>query len=205
MSVIPVNLAIEDELSEAALRRLLSHADRGYAVGVAHGHSGFGYLRSTIAGWNSAAKGMPFIVLTDLDEYPCPTALISDWLHVPRNPNLLLRVAVREIESWLLADRENHARYLRISERWMPVDVEGLRDPKAALIDLARKSRSKEVKERIVPRRGSTAKQGPEYNACLSDFVQHHWNINAARQCSRSLGRTVARLGAFRPVWVKRK
>ena len=102
---IPVNLATEDELSEAVLRRLLDHADRGYAIGTAYGRRGFGYLRRTITGWNRAAQFVPFIVLTDLDRRPCPTELIEDWLREARHPNLLLRVAVREVEAWLLADR----------------------------------------------------------------------------------------------------
>src|ERR1035441_2055564 len=74
---IPVNLATEDELSEAVLRRLLDHADRGYAIGTAYGRRGFGYLRRTITGWNRAAQFVPFIVLTDLDRRPCPTELID--------------------------------------------------------------------------------------------------------------------------------
>ena len=84
---IPVNLATEDELSEAVLRRLLDHADRGYAVGTAYGRRGFGYLRwGTIAGWNRAARFVPFVVLTDLDLRPCPAELIDDWLTEPLAP-----------------------------------------------------------------------------------------------------------------------
>ena len=77
---IPVNLAVEDELSEAVIRRLLRHSKRQYAIGTVYGRNGFGYLRKTIAGWNKAARGIPFLVLTDLDTYPCPTALIEDWM-----------------------------------------------------------------------------------------------------------------------------
>ena len=68
MRSIPVNLAIEDELSEAVLRRLLADARHGYVIGKAYGRNGYGYLRKTIAGWNRAAKGIPFVVLTDLDD-----------------------------------------------------------------------------------------------------------------------------------------
>lgn len=63
MRTIPVHLAVEDELSEAVLRRLLEHANRGYAVGVTFGRSGYGYLRNSIGGWNRAARGVPFVVL----------------------------------------------------------------------------------------------------------------------------------------------
>jgi|SRR5579864_6679681 len=201
MRDIPVNLAIEDELSEAVARRLLDYANRGYAVGAAYGRTGFGYLRSTIIGWNRAARGIPFIVLTDLDSYPCPPALIKDWLTEPQNPNLLLRVAVREVEAWLLADRLNLARYLRVSEQHVPQDPDALVDAKAALVNLARQSKSAEMRASIAPKKGSTAKQGPEYNASLSEFVCSGWDVDAAQHRSPSLARTVARLGVYTPVW----
>lgn len=201
MSVIPVNLAIEDELSETVLRQLLHHADRGYAIGAAYGRRGFGYLRSTIIGWNRAARGVPFIVLTDLDSHLCPTALIRDWLTEPQDPNLVLRVAEREVEAWLLADSLNLAHYLGVSESRMPIDPDALRDAKGALIDLASRSRSNEVRTRIAPKSGSTAKQGPDYNASLASFVRTSWDVEAARSRSPSLARTVARLRSFTPVW----
>lgn len=197
---IPVNLATEDELSEAVLRRLLDHADRGYRIGTAYGRRGFGYLRSTINSWNRAARFVPFIALTDLDQRSCPTALIEDWLTEPMHPNLLLRVAVREVEAWLLADRSNLARYLRVAEKYIPVAVDKVTDPKTALVDAARRSKSGILRERIVPKRGSTAKQGRDYNSCLSEFVRTDWSIEQAAAQSASLRRTVVRLKSFTPV-----
>jgi len=52
MNPIPVNLAIEDELSETVLHRIIAHTGRGYAIGTAYGRGGFGYLKRTIHGWN---------------------------------------------------------------------------------------------------------------------------------------------------------
>lgn len=202
MITIPVHLAIEDELSEAVLRRILAHIKRGYAVGVAYRRGGFGYLRRTVRGWNSAAKGQPFVLLTDLDKYACPKALIADWLPVPLHPNLLFRVAVREVESWLLADRANIARYFGISDQRVPADTDALLDAKAALIDLARRSRLRELRNGIVPKGGSTAKQGPDYNGRLIPFVQSLWDVRSAANNSPSLARTVERLKIFKPTWL---
>jgi hypothetical protein len=201
MNPIPVNLAIEDELSETVLRRIIAHTGRGYAIGTAYGRGGFGYLKRTIHGWNRAAAGVPFVLLTDLDELECPMALIEDWLTVPRHANLIFRVAVREVEAWLLADGTNFSRFLRVQEGALPKDVEALKDPKACLIGLARKSRSREIRERIAPLPGSTAKQGRDYNACLVSFVVSTWSIPAAAARSVSLARAVRRLGLFKPVW----
>ena len=198
--MIPVNLAIEDELSELVLRKILSQMNR-YAVGYAYRRGGFGYLRSTISRWNSAAKGTPFIVLTDLDRSECPATLIKDWLMVPRHPNLIFRIAVREIEAWLLADRSNFARFLSVPEKSMPFNVDELEDPKLTLIRIARTSKSSQIRERLTPKIGSTAKQGPDHNGRLGLFVQRHWDFETAKIESPSLNRTLQRLITFKPVW----
>jgi hypothetical protein len=198
---IPVRLAIEDELSEVVRRRLLTHANRGYAVGAVYGRGGFGYLRRTIEGWNRAARGVPFVVLTDLDRHDCPAGLIGDWLPRHRHPNLLLRVAVREVESWLLADPESLSVFLRVRSSVIPAAPDSLSDPKAVLVDVARRSRSRDMRDRLVPRHGSTAKQGPDYNACLAEFVHKSWRVDVAAAASPSLARTVMRFRSFTPSW----
>jgi hypothetical protein len=74
-------------------------------------------------------------------------------------------------------------------------------DPKQSLVNLARRSRRRTLRESIVPRRGSTAPQGPDYNGCLGDFVRNHWNRDSAVGRSPSLGRASGRLMAFEPTW----
>ncbi len=201
MSPIPVNLAVEDALSESIIRHLLEHANRHYAIGTAYGRAGFGYLQATIRGWNSAARGTPFIVVTDLDQHPCPPALIASWLPGGRHPNLIFQVAVREVEAWLLADRINLAGFLKVSTKGIPADPETLPDPKATLVSIARRSRSRAIRDRIVPKSGSTAQQGPDYNTCLSEFVSTMWNVTAAATEAPSLARAVAKLAVFTPRW----
>jgi hypothetical protein len=200
MNPIPVNLAVEDELSEVTLYRILDIVE-GFAVGTPYRRGGFGYLRRTIFGWNQAAKSIPFIVLTDLDNYECPAELIKDWLEIPKHQNLLFRVAVREVESWILADTINFAVFLGIKSSLIPLDTDSLSDPKNTLVQLARKSKSKLIRDSIVPTKGSTAKQGPDYNGCLCTFVREKWNLNAAKTNSPSLARTVDRLSSFTPTW----
>src|SRR5215216_3086937 len=102
MSLIPVHLAVEDDLSESVLRRLLRDSNRDYSVGTVFARGGFGYLRSRVRNFNAAAvAGTPIILLTDLDNSLCPTELIQDWLEAQPHANLIFRVAVREVESWL--------------------------------------------------------------------------------------------------------
>jgi len=42
MSPIPVHLAVEDDLSEVVVRRLLFDVGRDYAIGTVFGRGGFG-------------------------------------------------------------------------------------------------------------------------------------------------------------------
>jgi hypothetical protein len=201
MSPIPVDLATEDELSESVLRRLLDFVDCEYYVGTAYGRRGFGYLRRTVRGWNEGAKGKPFVLLTDLDDSPCPSALIGQWLDVPLHPNLIFRVAVKEVEAWLLADAHNLAHFLTVRRNLVPLQCDSLADPKQELVSLARQARSGDIRARVVPKNGSTAKQGPDYNACLGGFVRQSWDIDAACCASPSLARAVLKLRSFRPAW----
>ena len=200
---IPIQLAVEDDLSEAVLRRVLADSRRPFAIGTCYSGRGFGYLRKTISGFNNAAKGTPFLVLADLDQIECPPDLINTWLSDPIHPNLLFRVAVKEVEAWLLADRSGFARFLGIQRVMVPQDADAIEDPKACLIDLARRSPHRELRLDIVPPPGSTRRIGPNYNGRLTSFVQDRWDISAAKQSSLSLMRTVNAVSRFVPTWAR--
>jgi hypothetical protein len=174
----------------------------GYPYHVANClcRGGYGYLKKNIRAFNKAAKSMPFVVLTDLDNSPCPPQMIKLWLDIPKHPNLLFRIAVKEVESWILADREAIADFLGISEKKIPDDTDSLSDPKAFLIKLARKSKSRSLREDLAPPSGATSKQGPNYNNCIIGFICDKWDADAASQHSRSLRRALERLRNFEPV-----
>lgn len=201
MSAIPIQLAVEDLISEIVLRTLLNRSKKEYYVGTVFNHGGFGYLRRTAPGWNSAAKGTPFLMLTDLDEHICPTELITDWLTQPKHSNFLFRVAVREVETWILADRKNFAAFLGVSSTVFPTSPEALTNPKETLVSIAARSRRTATRSRLVPKSGSTAKQGPDYNQCLGEFVTKHWNHVEASENSPSLLRCIRAIDTFKPTW----
>ncbi len=198
---IPINLAFEDALTESLALKILRTIPTHYATQTIYNRGGYGYLKRTMDGFNNAAKGTPFLVGTDLDKYECPPALIADWLTHPKNHNLLIRVAVREAEAWTLADRDSFASFLGINVAKMPGNVEALPNPKEALIQLARGSRKRQLREDICPPPNSTRKIGPNYNARLGSFVSESWNPSVARLNSPSLDRTINCLVAFRPRW----
>jgi len=201
MRPIPINIAVEDLLSEAVAKRLLADSGRSFSIGVVYNNGGNGYLRKTVRGWNNAAKGTPFFLLTDLDADACASALMASWLPNSIHPNLIFRVAVREVESWLLADRTNFSNFLGIAKAKLPEWPDELPDPKATLVGLASKSSRNQIKARIVPRPKSTAKQGRDYNGCLCEFVSKIWKPNEAELNSPSLYRCRQKLTEFQPSW----
>ncbi|SRR5579883_858449 len=201
MTDIPITLAVEDALSEAVLKAMLHQCDKPFSVGNCLGRGGYGYIKKIIPGLNAAAKGMPCLVLTDLDNAECPLTLLSSWLPQPKHPNLIFRVAVTEVEAWLLAHREAFSEFLGISTKHIPNDVDEITDPKQHLINLARKSKKRSLREAIVPASNSTAKIGKDYNGQLIQFVQQSWQIDSAQVHSQSLQRAMNAITRFEPIW----
>jgi hypothetical protein len=196
--MIPIHLAVEDDLSEKVLRRLLIDSGRSFPVSHVINRGGYGYLKSKIDGFNKSAKGLAFLVLTDLDKHACPPALIQEWLSGPISPNLIFRIAVREVEAWILGDRDNFSRFLGISADQVPANPETLDDPKRALVQLASKARRADVRRRLVPRKNMTAVQGPEYNSCLAEFVATTWSPSASSVVCPSLAKCCKRIREFK-------
>jgi hypothetical protein len=190
---LSVYIAVEDRISEAVLQKILGEQYAPKSIIT----EGSGNLRSRIASYNSAAKHTPFIVLTDLDEAECPPALIRTLLPVKRHEDLILRVAVREVEAWLLADEAALLRYLRVSGHPIPRDVDAIRDPKRFVLDLSRHSRDTELKVDILPPSGSSRIQGPNYNGRMIRFIRERWNPDRASRRSQSLRRALHRLRTF--------
>jgi hypothetical protein len=198
---IPINLAYEDLLSEAVLLRVIKDFPK-FIVGTRFTHYGCGYLRNKILAFNNAAKAMPFLVVTDLDNAICPSQMIKDWLgNTTCHPNLIFRIAVHEVEAWLLADQINITKFLAVSTSLIDRPIEEIKDPKSFLINLSRKSKKRHIREAIVPDDGSTARIGRGYNDCLAMFVNQYWNLTEARKCSKSLDKMLNALESFEPLW----
>ncbi len=196
-----VILAVEDRLSEAVATKILTtlgfeivRRPREQRNSYLTGKS---LLRKRAPEFNRSATGpYYFFMLTDLDSpRDCPPKLIQSWLNAPLNPRFFLRVAVIEVESWVMADRRAIAKFLEISLDAVPSRTDEVLEPKEFLVSLARKSRSTTLRKGLVPGRGSqTLRIGPEYNTRLSEFVRDHWDLNRAAAVSPSLKKTVDRL-----------
>ncbi len=197
MSAKSVILAVEDPLGEAVSIRMLTSVDIGVSQRL--GLRGQGYLQNKADSLNRTAQGFPVFMLTDQDSpNRCPPQLVQSWLSGVRHPHFFLRVAVMEVESWIMADREGVADLLSIPLSRIPHDTDTIAHPKEFLVTLARKSRKKSLREELVPRPGATSKVGPGYNSRLGEFVRTAWNIGRASATSNSLKRTLDRFRTFR-------
>jgi hypothetical protein len=197
--VIHLNLVVEDLLSEAIARRLLSIAEDRMVVATVKIAGGYGEIGKRISAYNRAAKAVPFFILADLDrdKGACAPQLRKAWLPHGTNPLLLFRIAVPQVEAWLLADQEGVATFLGIAPDLVPLAPEALPDPKATLIKLAKHSPKAFLRRALLPAPGSDARLGPGYNIQLSRFAQSTWNLSRARRASVSLDRAIKALDRF--------
>lgn len=194
----PLYLAVEDELSEFVLRRLIGKRP-ALQVAAVFSRGGYGYLKKRASGFNQAAQHHPFLLLTDLDKGVCAPDLIREWLAgKQRHPRFLLRVAVPEVEGWLLADGDGLRRFLGLRGGKDVSQPERLSDAKGELLLWAEKAATRDVREALVWRdREGQRHPGPDYNGTLVRFVQNDWNVQAAaRRCGSLAGliRAIAQL-----------
>jgi hypothetical protein len=191
-----VNIAVEGDLDEAVLRKVLGLV--GIGIVNIYGKKGKDNLRLNVPRYNAAAQHGGWVVLADLDRNAeCPPPFILTWLP-SRHPKLQLRIAVRAIEAWLLADRHEIARFLKVSEHRIPLQPEDERNPKATLISIARNSKSKMIREDVVPSPKSTATQGPAYTSRIIEFAMNYWNPERAANSAPSLARSVNSLSRWK-------
>ncbi len=200
---------VEDAPSAAVARKLIEFVngeDSGkfeFREGFPSVERGFGNIKKkTPSLVEMARRGISSFVITDLDSGECAPALIQRWAGLPadeplRLPSaLLLRVAVREVESWIIADQAVLGVFLKISPANFSVDPDSLKDPKEHLLQVVRKKATKKWCRKMLPQY-PTSSIGPEYNNRLCQFVADHWDPGRAMANSQSLARTVRALREF--------
>jgi hypothetical protein len=189
---VTVTAAVEGPTDEVLLRRVCAFA--GTSVGQVYGRSGKSYILSRLTGYNHSARFRHWVVLLDLDDDArcAPEALVR-WLPVPSRL-MRLRVAVRELEAWLLADPERIGGFLSIRAAEVPGDPDSIPDPKQLMVTLAGRSRRKAIREDMVPKPGSGQSVGPAYTSRMIEFIQDRrvgWRPHVAITNSESLRRCI--------------
>ena len=203
MSLNSVILAVEDALSNAVSTKILKHFGIEIVHRIPNTYQGNSYLQRRAPELNRSAAGPPYIFMfTDLDSpQSCPPQLIQSWISAPLNTGFFLRVAVMEVESWIMADRSALAKFLSIPVHRIPSNPDDISNPKEFLVSLARRSNRRRLRDQLVPApRATTARVGPEYNSRFSEFVRDYWNLERAAVVSPSLKRTLDRIRSAQSV-----
>lgn len=187
-----VYVATEGLTDTAVVRRICSELQ--IHILAVYGEQGKDQLSQSLHGYNQSARRWPWLVLRDLNsDAGCAPLLRQELLPDPA-PHMVFRLAVREMESWLLADRGAFSQFFSVHIRHVPEDPESILHPKRRLVDVVRRSRSRHVREDIVPPTGSGRSVGPGYLGRITDFVQTAWSPEAASLRSDSLRRCLERL-----------
>lgn len=194
-----ITLSAEDNLSVAVARRLVG--EYAPSAEIYQEFVAGGSVKSLIPGLNEMARYIgPVLALADLDRpLSCAPALVRELSHgLNVATGMMIRIVVMEIESWIMADREGFAKWLSIPVSVVSRDPESLDDPKRALVNLARRSRKRGMREAIAPGRViGTHLTGRDYSDTVGEFVAHIWDPDAARRYSGSLERAVFRVAGL--------
>ena len=181
--------AVEGIVDESVLRCLVRHM--GATPGPIHIKNGKGNIHSHILGYNNAARLQPWVVLIDLNHDECAPGILQSWLPTPAS-HMCFRIAVREIEAWLLADRDSIAHFLGVNLADVPTNPEEIANPKQTMVALATNSRRREIRQDMVPRATSGRVVGPAYSSRLIEFAENAWQPQVASRSSDSLNRCLA-------------
>ncbi len=188
-----IDVACEGALDEVVARVLVGAV--GADVGRVYVRGGRPALLKRLPAYNNAARRSPWLVLVDLDRDPaCAPEALRRWLPRPA-AGMCLRIAVRQVEAWLMGDRERIAEFLAVPVARVPADPESLDDPKRKLVDLARQSRRRAIRKEMVAPPGSGRTVGPGYNDRMTEYVEERWRPEVAARCCGSLSRALACVG----------
>ncbi len=169
--MISVNMLVEGKIDEIVAKRLLNHI--GLEAGNVYGRRGKAHLLERLPNYNEAAKFTPWFVIVDLDmDTKCASQALELWL-----PNIAkgmrFRIAVRAIEAWLMADKENIARFLAVATSKIQLRTDLDLNPKETLVNIAL------------------------YVARLTEFTEKHWRPDEAADHSESLRRCISALSTL--------
>lgn len=191
---MPLFLVGEDALCCALGSALLLQAGLQASDVTQAIKGGAGPFRAHIPRMNQIAARLPVLMIADGDQAACVVTQINAWLPRPKNPMLVLRLAVREAEAWALADSEGFSAFTELSPARLPRAPDDLDDAKQALLNLVSRSRRRVLRQEMLPSRHSRSKIGLGYNQHMQEFISQYWNPDRAAQRSPSLARAIPRI-----------
>lgn len=198
VAISTVNIVAEGSTDLPALRRCIEYA--GLSVGNFVISTGGKHGFNARLGKYLAAAQIPsaggWLLVRDLDhDAACAPELVSSLLaqhHLARQPqNGRLRIAVREIEAWALADDVGFSRHYGVSRDQLPTNPDTLADPKQTIVKLARRSSKRTIASGVPPTPSGGRSVGPSFETELNDFFLGAWEPERAASRSDSLFRAI--------------
>jgi hypothetical protein len=138
----------------------------------------------------------PVLCIADTDGQ-CAVEWRAKWLP-QAHERFVLRLAITEAESWVLADRQGFSQAMKVPLNKLPQCPDEESDPKRLILTLVKKSKVRQFSNEVVSS-ADPSKPGTGYNLHLGAFVRNQWDARGAAQHSPSLARAVMhleRLGA---------
>lgn len=186
-----IHALVEGHLDGRLLRILLRQlglGERELVLRDAGGHSNFWKAAER---YNEAGRHRTVVGLADLEQAHCASQQLATLKHGLAN-GFKLRLAVRMIESWMVADRTAFASFIGVPLSRIPVEPDLEPHPKRMVAALAKQSSRRTIREGIAPQHNG-ALVGPEFTTLMAHFVECKWDSSRARQHSPSLDRACLR------------
>jgi hypothetical protein len=192
----PLLVAVEGDTDEPFARALVESAGRSVDhVVVLNGH---GQIDRRLRRWCLPSNRRPMLVLRDFDPAlgaTCPAELIANLIgDIEPSPTTLVRMPVREMEAWMLADREAASSFFQTPILNFPTSPDDDPDPKRTLVDLCRKSSSPDIRDGMVPDPGAGRAVGRRFTGLVLEFGRQYWNPERAAAVSPSLAKALVAL-----------
>jgi hypothetical protein len=195
-----VLVAVEGVTDEPVASRVVERA--GLTVDRTIVLDGHGNLDPRIPKWCQPSNRRPMFVVRDLDPSfgnPCPPALVTQLTGPPPlSATTVVRIAERELEAWLLADKEGVARYFHLRSNAIPQAPDTEPNPRQTLVNLCRSSTSSAIRRGMVPDPRGGRSVGPEFTGLVIDFGSSSWSAERAEPVSPSLARALRALEVLR-------
>jgi len=188
-----IAVVAEDKLTQAVLHKCIQVYLPEFQISRSEVKGGRGNVQRELNAYSNLAKVLPVLVGVDLDGDECAPALLRKWQGTYQShDNFLMRIAVREIESWVLADRKRFAKFIDGKSDDISKNPDAFEDPKLELLTLANQTAKAELRRELVPRNfGRYPRIGPAYNLQMCKFVLEKWRPHVAKNYSNSLSRAI--------------
>ena len=192
---MPNTIAVvaEDKLTQAVLHKCIADFLPDFSIARTEVKGGRGNVQRELGAYVHLAQVMPVLIGVDLDSDECAPTLIADWkARYGTHQSLIIRVAVCEIESWVIADCKRIAKLINAKSDDITKTPDDLADPKNYFLEAVQATAPADMRNDLIPRNYNRYPRiGPAYNIQMCKFVEQRWRPHVAMKRSDSLARAV--------------